>query len=212
MTQQPEHKDELSSGANICARIEALFETIEQERMKDVPILNDALSVAAFGFETPDAGGELSTYRVGVLLTPWFMNLMLLPLRPSQLDGQSFGEKQSHRLPAGHFEFVVGREEELGAFLTCSLFSPVFQFADQETACQTAKAVLEEVLRVPEEPTEQSQAEQDMQAIWKGELPEPETEEIVQPDTREPAPASLSRREVLRGLRPSSKESQEVRP
>lgn len=199
------------TGAEIRARIEALFERIEQECMKDVPILNDALRVAAFGFDAPDAEEDLSDYRVGVLLTPWFMNLMLLPLQSHQLDELSFGEKQSHALPAGRFEFVVGREEELGAFLTCSLFSPVFQFADQDTACQTAKAVLEEVLRIPKEPAEPNQAEQDMQAIWKGELPQPEARNMAEQEEREPAPASLSRREVLRGLRPSTGESQEER-
>lgn len=214
------------SGQEIRERICALFERIERERMADIPLLNEALSVAAFGFdhpadlsETPAAAitcASLQTYRVGVLLTPWFMNLLLLPLQPEALDDLEAGEKVSHILPAGRFEFVVGQEGALGLYLSCSLFSPVFQFEDQDTACLTAQAVLEEVLTSPEGEPEINQDEENMQAIWRGELPAPEeapevaelgedsSPAIVQTSREAKTPQALSRRDLLRGMRPSA--------
>ena len=65
--------------AGIAARIrelEALFERIAATRMLGVPILHPGLAVKAVGFR-PDADGGAA---VGVLVTPWFMNLVWLPL------------------------------------------------------------------------------------------------------------------------------------
>ena len=52
---------------------------IQRERMADIPLLNPALEVQAVGFSVWEA------YCLGVLITPWFMNLMLLPLAGDKL-------------------------------------------------------------------------------------------------------------------------------
>lgn len=187
------------------------YTKIQKTRMEGVPILNEALSVAAIGFE------EQGAYRLGVLLTPWFMNLMMLPLENDTLDmeRQKFGSTQSHRLPGGDFAFIVGHEEAIGFTLSCSLFSPVFEFLDQQTAVQTAKAVLEEVLR-PVEADDQEDHDADMREIWAGCLPEkPELEEEDKsPEAlRESCPQTpkeFSRRDVLRGLRKTEKQDKHL--
>jgi [NiFe] hydrogenase assembly HybE family chaperone len=44
--------------------------------------------------------------------------------------------------PAGVFEFIGNRDAVLGDYQACSLFSPMFEFADHATAVDTAAASL----------------------------------------------------------------------
>ncbi len=82
---------------------------------------------------TPDA--------FGILLTPWFMNLVLLPL--SRVDAVPPADtRHIHLIGSTRFEFIASHEPAIGAFDACSLFSPVFEFADQAAAVATARAVL----------------------------------------------------------------------
>ena len=151
--------------------LESVFDRIRAERMADVPILNDALAVEAVAFEALDDA------VLGVLVTPWFMNLMHLPKVPDDWQDQVDGEKNTLELPGGTFEFIAGSEDGIGAYRMCSLFSPVFEFGDHETAVATAEAVMDGVLRpaVPDTDT-------------ADELP------------GRPAPRRISRRELFRSL------------
>ena len=127
----------------ICQSLEAAFNAILQTRMHDVPVLNPALSVQAL---------EFLRYQqdwLGVLITPWFMNLLLLPAPDSTWQTQAPGSKFSRTFPYGVFEFTVANEAPLGVYAVCSLFSPMFQFADQAAAVAAAKAALQGLLTSP---------------------------------------------------------------
>lgn len=119
------------------AQLEVIFATIWHERMSDVPVINDKLKVETTGFH--DWNGHV----LGVLVTPWFMNLMMLPGEKGQWSDLRAGEKQSFAFDAGPFEFIVGEEPGLGKFMSCSMFSPMFEFEDHEAAMATANAVIE---------------------------------------------------------------------
>jgi [NiFe] hydrogenase assembly HybE family chaperone len=125
--------------------IEALFVRIAHTRMAGIPILHPGLHVQAVGFE---ADGDAAA--VGVLVTPWFMNLVWLPLA-QRVDTLPIGATRDRRVGRETFPFIGAHEEGFGAFEACSLFSPMGDFADQEAAVATARAVLEE-LRRPEPP------------------------------------------------------------
>lgn len=116
--------------------VAAAFEVVRATRMHDVPILNPALRVEAVGFAPWDA------HWLGVLVTPWFMNLMLLPRAAEKWVRLRPGEKHAYIFPSGAFEFIGGREEAIGEYQSCSLFSPMFEFADHATARLTAEACL----------------------------------------------------------------------
>lgn len=185
--------------ADIADRLERCFHEIEQTRMAGVPILNRALRVKAVGVR--DWSGD----TLGVLVTPWFMNLMLLPGDPRKQaaseETAQIGEKRLFPFPAGAFEFIRGHEEAIGPYWMCSLFSPVFEFADQETAEAAANAALDELMRTEDAPSER---DAEMAAIWRGERPEPEHPAIEtgdggEPDAEAPMAAELSRRNLLRG-------------
>lgn len=118
-----------------------LFTGVAQTRMAGVPILNPALRVEAVGFELEEPAA------VGILITPWFMNLLWFPLARSELaDG--VGRRRVRRVGTERFDFIGGFEPGFGAYEACSLFSPMFEFADPAAARATALAVLS-ALRPP---------------------------------------------------------------
>ncbi|MEM6818655.1 MAG: [NiFe]-hydrogenase assembly chaperone HybE [Pseudomonadota bacterium] len=159
-------------------RLEFEFERIHRERMHDVPILNHELSVEAVGFKSTEHG------VLGVLITPWFMNLMLLPDEEHDFDEDVPGKTVSVPLPAGVVDFIAAHEEAIGSYRMCSLYSPVFEFADQDAATETASAVMEGIFSDPVEPE-----------------PEETFSLVDEPEAPPPAkPTKVSRRALFRSL------------
>jgi len=129
------------------AELAALFTTVAHTRMAGMPVLNTALQVEAIGFECLPAG-EGEPAGLGILVTPWFMNLVRLPLQREDSAAQ-VGRTHDEPLAGQRFEFIGAHEAALGAFCACSLFSPMFEFADQSTARATALEVLAQLRRPP---------------------------------------------------------------
>jgi len=125
--------------------LEQVFAHIAATRMQGVPVQNHALRVQAVGFapQADPAGGE---WLLGILVTPWFMNLVCLPMDLARVPG--VGQKASRQIGGERFEFIGAHEDGLGAFACCSLFSPMFEFADHAAAVATACEVLN-LLRTP---------------------------------------------------------------
>ena len=119
----------------LARRVEAAFDGIARTRMAGLPFVNPRLRVELVGLR------EWEGQRLGVLVTPWSINVLLLP-----------GEGAWHRvpagverfvdLPAGRFRFISAHDEVLGEYHACSLFSPALEFADHEAARATAEASL----------------------------------------------------------------------
>jgi [NiFe] hydrogenase assembly HybE family chaperone len=174
----------------IAARIETVFVDIARTRMAGVPVMNPALGVSMRGLH------RFGPHWTGVLVTPWFMNLIMLPV---EADGvaRRVGDKTSLSLPSGRYDGIWGYEEGIGGYWSCSLFSPMFEFAEQETAVATADAALAEIMAAAGEP---ERAEVRMSIIWSGSLADPETSKPAREAARPPSP-DLSRR-ALFGLRP----------
>ncbi len=130
---------ELAIAESLSRKLEAVFAKIERERMRDVPILNPALSVACIGMR-PFEDDWLS-----VLVTPWFINLIMLPGSEGGAEAwgsEGAGTKLMRQFPAGGFEFICASEDGIGPYRLCSLFSPVLEFESQEAALATAEASL----------------------------------------------------------------------
>ena len=146
------------------AALVALFDEVGKTRMQGVPILNPALKVEEVGFEVSNqpvalippaqAAPELVAKHgepgaVGILVTPWFMNLVWFPLLRTDEPDRA-GSHRAHAVGAECFDFIAGYEAGFGGYEACSLFSPMFEFSDQATAIATAHAVLAELRRPPE--------------------------------------------------------------
>ncbi|MEJ2592737.1 MAG: [NiFe]-hydrogenase assembly chaperone HybE [Candidatus Thiodiazotropha sp.] len=178
--------------------LEQSYRRIQRERMRDLPFLNPALRVKAVGFR------HWQGRCLGVLITPWFMNLMLLPCEGDEWQELQIGDKQRHLLPSGSYEFIVGEEAGIGRYQMCSLFSPMFEFADQETAEATALAAMEALMDAHNRDSV-STREREISRRWHGE-PEPdESGEASSPGAvsdlalSERLEQPISRRELLRG-------------
>lgn len=146
------------------ARLADSYRRIGERAMRDLPIYNDALGVEAVGFH------RLNGMIVGIIVTPWFMNVVM----PADAVTQAAaGATAQVRFPTGEIEFTLSEVEQVGRIASCSLFSPMFQFADMLAARATAEAALSELMR----PAEIDEAA----------------------GRRQPATSTIDRRSLLRG-------------
>lgn len=156
-------KRDITNASQWQTSLEKVFNLILKTRMQGIPVVNPALRVDARYLT------RWNQYFLGVLITPWFMNLLLLPADTA--TAQTFsqlavGSKQTHPFPSGPYEFIVGEEEGLGRYQSCSLFSPMFDFADQQAALDTAAAVLQELMK-QENHEKIDMREKEIAAIWQ---------------------------------------------
>lgn len=115
----------------------AHYQRVYEETFRDLPIVNPAIDVEAIGMR------RLDEHEFGVLLTPWFMNLVLLP-GSDRWDDRPQGSTCAIELPGDEVEFIVSHDEYLGTTLSAVLFRSVADFPDQAMA----RAVAVETLRL----------------------------------------------------------------
>jgi len=183
-----DHKD--TSREDDVARIVASYQRVDRDRMQDLPFRNAALQVEAVGFQ------NWGTQKLGIIISPWFINLVLIPGDNTDWSAHRHGDKVSYVLPAGHYEFVHGDLEDFGLIQTCSLMSPVNDIENQETA----RLIAEEVMRLM---FVEGQDEDDKGTPLLGAVPDPEPE--TTPNVKDP----ISRRELLRGHRAKNAQEDE---
>ncbi len=111
-------------------------------RMADLPIYNPALDVAATPFL------RWRAHRIGVVVTPWFMNAVAIPDAPEALAHA--GAPAAIPLPDGELDAIVAEVDGIGRIAAASLFSPMDAFADAESAIAVAVHALEALFAVPE--------------------------------------------------------------
>lgn len=125
------------------ADLQTCFVHIAKTRMQGVALLNPSLRVRAVGFQVME--GEACA--MGVLVTPWFMNLLCLPLARSD-EPERVGQQRIRPIGGTDFAFLGMHEEQgVGSFEACSLFSPMFEFQNAVAAESTAQHVLDMLRR-----------------------------------------------------------------
>ena len=68
--------------------------------MRGLDFVNPALEVEAVAF------GAWEDHWLGVMVTPWFMNLALLPRDRARWQPLPIGDKRKYAFPAGVYEFI----------------------------------------------------------------------------------------------------------
>jgi [NiFe] hydrogenase assembly HybE family chaperone len=101
-------------------------------RMRGLPFVNVALAVEAVAF------APWCEHWLGVLVTPWCMNLVLAPRDRRAWTPLAIGAERRYRFPAGDYVFIGAADAIAGEHRICSLFSPVQQFDDHASACLVA--------------------------------------------------------------------------
>jgi [NiFe] hydrogenase assembly HybE family chaperone len=120
-----------------------LFQRIDAG-MRDMPFYNEKIAIEAIGFRTFGEGDLL-----GVVLTPWFMNLIALPIEPQRMEMAKIGRTVSVELPAGKRIFAVGGDETTGLYKAHSLHSPVLNFTLPGQAQAEARRMLALLMTPP---------------------------------------------------------------
>lgn len=126
----------------------AHYRRVHAERMHDLPFVNPALGVAAVGFAR-EQGDWL-----GIMLTPWFLNLFLLPGGGTLWRDIAAGERRAVALPCGTLHFIADDDPDLGPYQYCPLIAPVSHLPEMEAALQVARDALNTVLTAPAPPAE----------------------------------------------------------
>jgi len=157
------------------------FTEVFNGKMRDLPMVNHALHVQAVEFRPHDGG------FLGVLVAPWFMNLVFLP--PDTRAPKAPTEKEVIAFPSGDYEFLHNIREMTGPYLACSLFSPMGDFTSQLQAVDVARAVMAELFK-PENRAETTRSAE-IRAAREAELAPPELEPVPTPEP--------SRRQLLTG-------------
>lgn len=121
-------------------RLAALYREIGERAMRGLPVYNEALGVEAVGFRACEGRA------LGIVVTPWFMNVVLAPLATEERAGPPPGAIVQRGLPAATFDFTVGKLDGFGRIETCSLFSPMFAFTDMAAARAAAQAAMAALL------------------------------------------------------------------
>jgi [NiFe] hydrogenase assembly HybE family chaperone len=126
--------------------LEQVFERVRTERMAGLPLLNEQLRVEALGFR------DWQAVRVGALVTPWSINLVILAGPDAPLPAARAGDSRTWAFPSGDYAFNAAEDPTLGSYAQCSLFSPAFEFASHDDAVAAARAALEALFAVPPPP------------------------------------------------------------
>ncbi|MCB1757667.1 MAG: [NiFe]-hydrogenase assembly chaperone HybE [Gammaproteobacteria bacterium] len=117
--------------------LEAHFNDILDLHMAGMSVVNPALRVEATGFRTLQEG------LLCVLITPWFMSLILFP---QNAEASSDGEVHERDFPAGRYEFTSASDEQLGRYESCPLFTPMFEFDSHEQAVRVADTIIHSLM------------------------------------------------------------------
>ena len=163
-------------------RLNAAFRAIAR-RMDGLNFVNPAIEVEAVAF------APWESHWLGAMVTPWCINLMLLPRDTSGWTSLPQGHKLRYSFPAGEYEFISSRDDAVGEYQMCSLISPLLEVPDHATACQVAALARAALLDpanapVPDVPQADAGAEPAAGPIER---------------IREHAAAPMSKRDFLRG-------------
>ncbi len=144
-------------------RVQRVFSRIHEEQMAGIPVLNAALKVQTLGFQ------EYQGRVIGILITPWLMNLVMLPGEDDDWSDLDLGKKQRHRFPSGSYRFMVNEIDGMGKCQCHSLYSPMHEFVDQDHARAAAESFLDTLMVAPTEPPKEIVDEELLGRILRGE-------------------------------------------
>ena len=120
------------------------FAEVARDRMAGLDFLNAAIEVRVA--ECRSVAGDW----LAALVTPWSIQLVLLPGGGALWEDSAPGLRRRVALPAGELVFIGDAGEAgLPAYQYCPLIAPVVSIADTVAACNIARDALAAVLTAP---------------------------------------------------------------
>lgn len=139
--------------ASPSAALQSWAEGVHRQRMAGLPFINAALQVEVVGLRSLDGDW------FGGLITPWSVQLVLLPGGGSLWLDIAAGTRRRVALPVGELWFLADAgEDELQAYQYCPLGTGVDGFAGQADARRFIEDALEAVLAPPPAPAAEAPA------------------------------------------------------
>lgn len=125
--------------------LEDYFKQVATKEMNDMDICNQNIQVEAVGFHLYE------NHWLGMVITPWFLNLMLLPQEgqpwPELIEQK--GNDIALEFPCGNLNFTPRVDPIIGSHLVCSLASPVKDYKTHEELVTVAHQILVDLNRIP---------------------------------------------------------------
>lgn len=139
----------------IAEQLQQTFNTILVDSMQGIPILNPNIRVQALGFHEHE--GRI----LGIIITPWLMNVVLLPAEGEDWSHMELGDKRPHEFHGRTYKFMLNEYDGIGLCQTHSLYSPMRAFATHEQAVKVAQEFLDD-LKVERELTEEELVDEEL--------------------------------------------------
>jgi len=136
----PAVRTALARDENPQAFLQQHYQHVWQTRMTDMPFVNPALAVETVGFVRHEGDW------LGVIVTPWFLNLFLLCGGGLLWQDLAAGQRRLVQLPCGALQFIADDDPDLGLYQYCPLIAAVGTLPDQACARQAAMDALQAVL------------------------------------------------------------------
>lgn len=120
--------------------LQSHYQHVWRTRMQDLPFVNAGLAVETIGFRQHQGDW------LGVVITPWFLNLFLLYGGGSLWADLSAGQRRLVQLPCGSLQFIADHDPDIGVYQYCPLLASMNALLDMATARQAALDALQAVL------------------------------------------------------------------
>lgn len=127
----------LPHDANPASLLAAYYQARWAQGAPEVSEINPALAVEAIGFIRYQGDW------LGVVITPWFLRLVLTPGGGSLWGDIPLGQTRYLNLPAETIQFVADEVPQLGPFQYSTLLEPTSLIVDMAAARQMALRVMQ---------------------------------------------------------------------
>jgi [NiFe] hydrogenase assembly HybE family chaperone len=187
----------MTTNNSVSSRLESCFRKIEQEQMQGMPVLNPAMQVQAVGFV------EWQGRQMGIMITPWFMSLIMLSCTDDDWDALPIGQAHEHEFPEKKFKFVLNEFEGIGRCQIHALHSPMSKFESHQAALDEASRILASMMVEVEPGEAEFEAERLRRFLDGDESALLKNDDETELDDSAPIPVkkakTVSRRDLLRG-------------
>ncbi|MDV7025012.1 hydrogenase-2 assembly chaperone [Atlantibacter subterranea] len=125
------------------AALEAQFNRVAGQQMADLPFYQAHMPIKACGFQLFEG------QWVGAMLTPWMLELVVLPGPDQQWPRRQVGSRLALTFPAGDMAFRVGELTPELHYVACSLMSPLDPHLNAEQAITLTENSVSLALSLP---------------------------------------------------------------
>ena len=144
-TMQPETAYSANREHNPSSVLEAHFHQLWAARGDDFPVVNPKLAIKAIGF------ARVQGDWVGVMVTPWFVQLMLLAGGGTLWGDIPVGQRRYLDLPGATLPFTAAEVMGIGAYQYSPLLAQISEAEDMLAAQRVADDALQAILHLPGE-------------------------------------------------------------